>query len=279
MALPSDDRSCAAASQCRATHIGDHHVCAPGLSGLGWCSAGGMRRYAKVVQFRVHAAGTRLRERRHAAPDTSSSPQLEAGSARPILDLDSGIYPHGDQSQHPRTWRCGTASLMGKPAAGAGEFLHAVCQTVAIRAARPSHRDRELFPSRHAKRGSMNVNRPYLLLVSLAISIGSAWGGPSTDGNELRFCIGAQPKTFNPLLVDDDASETVRYLTGGVLLRLDRNSQKLLPELAKGWTINPTGNAITFTLRENVRFSDGTPFSAEDVAYTMQKLMDPGLHS
>jgi peptide/nickel transport system substrate-binding protein len=125
----------------------------------------------------------------------------------------------------------------------------------------------------------MNIIRPYLLVVALIISIGSAWAGSSPDGNELRFCIGAPPKTFNPLLVDDDPSETVRYLTGGVLLRLDRNSQKLLPELATSWNINHTGNAITFALRENVYFSDGSPFSAEDVAYTVQQLMDPGLHS
>jgi peptide/nickel transport system substrate-binding protein len=124
----------------------------------------------------------------------------------------------------------------------------------------------------------MNINRSYLLLVSLVVSAGSVWAA-SPAGNELRFCIGAQPKTFNPLLVDDDASETVRYLTGGVLLRLDRNSQKLLPELATSWSINHSGSAITFTLRENVHFSDGTPFSAEDVAYTMERLMDPGVHS
>ena len=125
----------------------------------------------------------------------------------------------------------------------------------------------------------MNINRPNLLMATLLISTAGAWAGASPDRNELRFCIGAQPKTFNPLLVDDEASETVRYLTGGVLLRLDRNSQKLLPELATAWTINHTGNAITFTLRENVHFSDGSRFSAEDVAYTMKQLMDPALHS
>ena len=124
----------------------------------------------------------------------------------------------------------------------------------------------------------MKTNRPYLLLFSLVISAVTVKAATPTE-NELRFCIGAQPKTFNPLLVDDDASETVRYLTGGVLLRLDRNSQKLLPELATAWSINHTGNAITFTLRENIHFSDGTPFSADDIAYTMEQLMDPGLHS
>jgi peptide/nickel transport system substrate-binding protein len=125
----------------------------------------------------------------------------------------------------------------------------------------------------------MNLNRSHLLLVSIFLSMGSALAADSQGGNQLRFCIGAQPKTFNPLLVDDEASETVRYLTGGVLLRLDRNSQKLLPELATAWTVNHAGNAISFVLRDNVRFSDGTPFSAEDVAYTMEKLMDPSLHS
>jgi peptide/nickel transport system substrate-binding protein len=124
----------------------------------------------------------------------------------------------------------------------------------------------------------MKVNRSNLLPVSLLVLAGSVWAVPPA-GNELRFCIGAQPKTFNPLLVDDEASETVRYLTGGVLLRLDRNSQKLEPDLATSWTLNHTGNEITFALRENVHFSDGTPFSAEDVAYTMQQLMDPNLHS
>ncbi len=99
------------------------------------------------------------------------------------------------------------------------------------------------------------------------------------DNNQLRFCIGAQPRTLDPLLVADEASETVRYLTGGVLVRLNRQSQQLEPALASSWKVNRAGNAISFTLRENVRFSDGTPFSAEDVAYTMQRLMDPALHS
>ena len=97
--------------------------------------------------------------------------------------------------------------------------------------------------------------------------------------NQLRFCLGAEPKTMNPVLVEDDASETIRYLTGGVLVRLNRASQQLEPELASSWRINRKGNAISFTLRPNLYFSDGTPFSADDVAFTMQKLMDPDLHS
>jgi len=99
------------------------------------------------------------------------------------------------------------------------------------------------------------------------------------SGGELRFCIHADPKTFNPLLVSDDPSDTVRYLTGGVLLRINRVTQQMEPELAKAWKISPDGRKITFKLRSGIYFSDGTPFSAQDVAYTMQQLMDPNLHS
>src|SRR5262249_19536853 len=98
-------------------------------------------------------------------------------------------------------------------------------------------------------------------------------------GGELRFALQADPKSFNPLLVEDEPSSYVRYLTGGVLVRLNRETQRYEPELAKSWKISEGGKRITFVLREGVSFSDGTPFTAEDVAATMRALMDPNLHS
>ena len=99
------------------------------------------------------------------------------------------------------------------------------------------------------------------------------------SGGELHFCLRSEPKTLNPLLAADDASETVRYLTGGVLVRVNRLTQELERELATSWKVTNGGKTITFQLRDGLRFSDGTPFSADDVAYTMQQLMDPALHS
>lgn len=103
-------------------------------------------------------------------------------------------------------------------------------------------------------------------------------GGAMAQG-ELRFCLHHEPKTFDPLKVEDDASVTIRYLTGGVLLRMNRQTQALEPELAQSWKVSKDGKQITFTLRSGVSFSDGTPFSADDVAYTVKLLMDPALHS
>jgi peptide/nickel transport system substrate-binding protein len=99
------------------------------------------------------------------------------------------------------------------------------------------------------------------------------------NGGELRFCLRTEPKTFDPLLVDEDSSLAIRYLTGGVLVRINRHTQGLEPELAESWKVSLDGKQITFKLRQGLHFSDGTPFTAEDVAYTMNRLMDPALHS
>jgi peptide/nickel transport system substrate-binding protein len=99
------------------------------------------------------------------------------------------------------------------------------------------------------------------------------------SGGVLHFCLHGEPKTFNPILVDDEASENIRYLTGGVLIRLNRQTQALEPALATSWRLSKDGRKISLQLRKGLYFSDGTPFTSEDVAYTMKQLMDPQNHS
>jgi peptide/nickel transport system substrate-binding protein len=121
---------------------------------------------------------------------------------------------------------------------------------------------------------SRNLVSKSLLVLMFASTLAVA-----QNNAQLRFCLHSDPKTFNPLLAEEDSSETVRYLTGGVLMRLNRMTQDLEPELATSWEISDSGKTITFKLRTSVSFSDGTPFSAGDVAFTIQQMMDPSLHS
>jgi len=116
----------------------------------------------------------------------------------------------------------------------------------------------------------------YRLTLIAFLCLGSTF---ARSGAELRFCLRTEPKNFNPLLVSNDAEETIRYLTGGVLMRVNRQTQQLEPELAESWKVSKDGRQITFKLRQGIVFSDGTAFSAADVAYTVQQLMDPALHS
>jgi peptide/nickel transport system substrate-binding protein len=131
---------------------------------------------------------------------------------------------------------------------------------------------------------SSRVGRaPRAVFFLLASLVAFGWlfvgGAVAQGGGELRFCLRSEPKTFDPLKVDDDASESIRYLTGGVLVRMNRQTQALEPGLAESWEVSKDGRGIVFKLRSGIAFSDGTPFSAEDVAYAVQQLMDPALHS
>jgi peptide/nickel transport system substrate-binding protein len=54
----------------------------------------------------------------------------------------------------------------------------------------------------------------------------------------------------------------------------DRN--KLEPELAESWAIAPDGNSVTFKLRKNAKFHDGTPVTAKDVKWSFDRAVSVG---
>jgi len=136
----------------------------------------------------------------------------------------------------------------------------------------------DLLSTGLARSGGNRVTRRSLRLALFVLIVFTRPVYAQTGG-ELHFCLHGEPKTFNPVLVDDEASENIRYLTGGVLIRLNRQSQALEPGLSRSWAISRDKRTITFHLRKGLYFSDGTPFSSEDVAYTMRLVMDPEMHS
>ena len=134
--------------------------------------------------------------------------------------------------------------------------------------------------TRHARRVGEMTSACGRAIAVTVFCLGYLLGQAAAQGGgELRFCLRTEPKTFDPLKVEDESSAAVRYLTGGVLVRVNRQTQELEPELAQSWKVSKDGRQITFRLRSGISFSDGTGFSAGDVAYTMQQLMDPALHS
>jgi peptide/nickel transport system substrate-binding protein len=96
---------------------------------------------------------------------------------------------------------------------------------------------------------------------------------------ELTWSLKYDPKTLDPAKVDDQASETLRYLTGGVLLRINRRTQQIEPFLAESWAVSPDGRLVTFRLRKGLRFSDGSPLLSRDVAATLVRLFDPATNA
>jgi peptide/nickel transport system substrate-binding protein len=89
----------------------------------------------------------------------------------------------------------------------------------------------------------------------------------------------AEPLTWNRLLAADLRSTTVTERIHAGLLRVNRQTQEVEPELAKSWSYSEDGKVLTFRLRSGIHFSDGHPFSAEDVEFTFRALHDPDVGS
>lgn len=98
-------------------------------------------------------------------------------------------------------------------------------------------------------------------------------------GAEIRIALHNDPKSLDPLLAADEAAEAIRYLTEGVLIRINRLTQKPEPELATSWTLQLGGRKVTLQLRREVTFPDGSAFTSRDVVATFGRLFDPALHS
>jgi peptide/nickel transport system substrate-binding protein len=99
---------------------------------------------------------------------------------------------------------------------------------------------------------------------------------PKAPG-EIAWSIYYDPKTLDPAKVDDQASEMVRYLTGGVLVRVNRQTHQPEPELAASWNVSADGRTISFKLREGLRFSDGSELSSKDVAWSLRRVLSPAV--
>ncbi len=112
---------------------------------------------------------------------------------------------------------------------------------------------------------------PIVAAVLLCARILSPAGPP----RELRFSLTGEPRSFDALHVSDQRSEIVRYLTGGVLLRINRVTDRLEPQLAASWKVTDGGRAIAFHLRPGLKFSDGSPLTAADAARTFNTALDP----
>jgi len=100
---------------------------------------------------------------------------------------------------------------------------------------------------------------------------------PAGAGGDLIMTLGARdPTTLDPALVGDTTSSfVVRQLFSGLVkLDADLNVQ---PDLADTWDVSEDGLVYTFELNPHARFADGTPITAEDVQYSLERTTDPNL--
>jgi peptide/nickel transport system substrate-binding protein len=98
------------------------------------------------------------------------------------------------------------------------------------------------------------------------------YGGSITEG------IVGSPRFINPILAISDADRDLTSLVYSGLMKATPEGG-LVPDLAKDYQISDDGLAYTFTLKDTAVFHDGSPITADDVEFTIQKAQDALLKS
>ena len=94
-----------------------------------------------------------------------------------------------------------------------------------------------------------------------------------TFGGTLTSAILSDPLTFNlAISTDATSSGVVGYLFEG-LTEVSWLTDEVEPGLAESWENSPDGLSWTFRLRQDVRWHDGEPFTAQDVAFTFNQII------
>jgi len=127
------------------------------------------------------------------------------------------------------------------------------------------------------------INRREFVKIAAAAAAGLGATGchvdyPSFNHAEQQILYSSttsDPRTFNPILVTDTASGQVTGRLFDGLVNINPLTTLPEPALAKSWDIADGGRTITFHLLRNVKWSDGRPFTARDVVFTLATIYDP----
>jgi len=115
---------------------------------------------------------------------------------------------------------------------------------------------------------------PFRLIAALLCSLilsACAVEAPK-DPSTLLFSLSAEPDTLNRLTATDAYEGTVNGFIFDALIERDNRTLEYKPKLATQWEVSDDKLTYTFHLRNDVKWHDGKPFTADDVIYTFQQI-------
>src|SRR5229473_1945533 len=114
-----------------------------------------------------------------------------------------------------------------------------------------------------------------VLVSLLVVLLGFAAPCPArAAGKEMVIGFLGDATSLNPLVATDGQSYIAEWPMFDSLLELDQNLN-VRPLLAESWEVSRDGLTYTFKLKKGVRWHDGKPFTARDVAFTFYAVLDP----
>lgn len=99
---------------------------------------------------------------------------------------------------------------------------------------------------------------------------------PEAGGVYIEGVVGS-PVALNPLYYQNQTDRDIGALVFRGLTRISE-SGVVVPDLARSWDISSDDLTYTFELRENIRWHDGEPVTAEDVAFTVSLVQNPAFN-
>ncbi|WP_199183905.1 ABC transporter substrate-binding protein [Cryobacterium sp. Y57] len=125
-------------------------------------------------------------------------------------------------------------------------------------------------------RRNMFVSIATVMAASMAL-VGCSTGSGTTDaegGTALTVGLLATPGNLDYTTTAGAAiPQALLYNVYEGLVKLD-NDGTIIPLLAKSWTVSDDGLVYDFLLRDGVTFSDGSPFTAESVKFSLERVKD-----
>jgi oligopeptide transport system substrate-binding protein len=148
----------------------------------------------------------------------------------------------------------------------------------------PSH-NKEKFLMRTSKKSVAAIFTTLLVVMAVMLSACGAstpatGSKASADKQNLTLPLPgiSDIKTFDPAMATTSTSLDAISMVYTGLVSLDKD-QKVVPELADSWTTSSDGLTWTFKLKPNLKFSDGTALTSADVAYSLDRALQPALAS
>ena len=127
---------------------------------------------------------------------------------------------------------------------------------------------------------------PLAISIALVLVVGACQtppsGGPQASGGQsggaiakVKVSVSTKVLSLDPKTTVDAASCHAVHLTTGQLYRYDADRNPL-PDLVATRTASPDGLTVTFALKPNLKYSDGTALRADDVVFAVQRQKDKG---
>jgi peptide/nickel transport system substrate-binding protein len=105
-------------------------------------------------------------------------------------------------------------------------------------------------------------------------------GTPGSYGGNLVMALEGGPSSFNPLLVSGTSSTDItQNFLFAPITNYDPAEWKETPYLTKNFDVSPDGLEYTYYLRKGLRWSDGHPFTADDIVFNFQVIFDPKIEN